>query len=92
MLEVGGDLDLGQEPFGAEHGGQLGAKDLHRDLAVVLEILREVHRGHAALAQLALNAVAVTKGGGEAVGLETHRLASSTARRIRFTHPGITRR
>ena len=51
VLEIGGGLDLAQEPLGADHRGQLGAQDLDRDLAVVLEVLREVHRGHAALAR-----------------------------------------
>ena len=54
------------EPLGAEHGGELGLEDLERDLAVVLEVLGEVDGGHAALAQLALDAVAVGEGGGEA--------------------------
>ena len=63
MLEVGGDLDLGQEPLGAEHGGQLGAQHLERDLAVVPQVVREVDGGHAARAELALDAVAVGEGG-----------------------------
>ena len=66
VLEVGGGLDLGQEPLGAEDGGQLGAQDLERDLAVVPHVVRQVHRGHAAGAQLALDDVAVGEGGGEA--------------------------
>ncbi len=44
---------------GAQHGRQLGLQDLERDLAIVLEVLGEVHRGHAALAQFPLDAVAV---------------------------------
>ena len=55
-----------QEPVGAEDGGKLGLEDLERDLAVVLEVLGEVHRGHAALAELTLDAVAVGQGGDEA--------------------------
>ena len=66
MLEPGGDLDLAGEPLGAERGGELGAEDLHRDLAVVLQVLGEVDGGHAALAELALDAVAVGEGGLEA--------------------------
>ena len=62
MLQPGGDLDLAGEPLGAERGGQLGAQDLHRHLAVVLQVLGEVDRGHAALAELALDAVAVGEG------------------------------
>ena len=40
-------------------GGELGAEDLDGDLAVVLEVVREVDRGHAALAELALEPIAV---------------------------------
>ena len=66
MLQVGGGLDLGEEALGADDGGELGPQHLDRDLAVVLEVVGEVDRGHAALAQLALKAVAVGEGGGEA--------------------------
>ena len=59
VLQVGGDADLGQEAFGAEDGGELGAEDLEGHLAVVLEVVGEVDRRHAALAELALDAVAV---------------------------------
>ena len=63
MLQVGGELDLGQEPLGAEHGAELGVQHLDRDLAVVLEVVREVDGGHAAGADLALEAVLVGQGG-----------------------------
>ena len=59
MLQRGDRPDLAHEPVGPDHRGQLGAQDLDRDLAVVLEIVGEVDRGHAALAQLPLDAVAV---------------------------------
>ena len=75
MLQRGGGLDLHHEPLGAEHGGELGLQDLERDLAVVLEVLGEVDGGHAALAELALDAVAVGEGGGEAV--EADRVTSA---------------
>ena len=65
MLQIRRGLDLGQKPLGADDGGELGAQDLDRDLAVVLQILGEVHRGHAARAELPLDAVAVGEGGGE---------------------------
>ena len=48
-----------KEPLGAEYRGELGMKDLDRDLAVVLEIVRQVDRRHPARAELALDAVAV---------------------------------
>ena len=66
VVEPGGDLDLGQEPFVAEDGAELGAEDLEGDLAVVLEVGGEVDRGHPAGAELALDAVAVFQRGGEA--------------------------
>ena len=52
-----------REALGAERGGQLGAQDLHRHLAVVLEVLGEVDRRHAALAELPFDAVAVGERG-----------------------------
>src|SRR6185437_246528 len=55
--------DLAGEPVGAERGGQLGTQDLHRHLAVVLEVFGEVDGRHSALAELALDAVAVGEGG-----------------------------
>ena len=63
-----GGLDLLHEALGAEHGGELGLQDLEGDLAVVLEVLGEVDRRHAALAELALDAVAIGEGGREAIG------------------------
>jgi hypothetical protein len=62
MLQVGRGADLGQEPLGAEDGGQLGAEDLERHLAVVPEVVGQVDRGHAALAERALDRVAVGEG------------------------------
>ena len=67
MLEAGGDLDLGEEAIAADDGAQLGVQDLDGDLAAVLQVLGEVDGGHAALAELALEAVAVGQGGGEAL-------------------------
>ena len=58
VLKPGRHLDLPSEPLGAERGRKLRAEDLHRYLSVVLQVLGEVHRGHAALPELALDAVA----------------------------------
>ena len=76
MLQVGGGLDLGEEALGADDGGELGAQDLDGDLAVVLEVLGEVHRGHAARAELALDPVAVGECG-ELRGVHQRRARSS---------------
>ena len=46
------------------HGGEFGAQHLDRHLPVVPEIVGQVHGRHAALAELALDAVPV----GERVG------------------------
>jgi hypothetical protein len=70
VLQSGRRLDLGQEPLGAEHRRQVGLEDLDRHLAVVPEVFGQVHRGHAALAQLPLEAVAVGEACPEA--LKTH--------------------
>jgi hypothetical protein len=67
MLEVGDGLDLAQEALGADDGGEVGTQDLDGDLAVVAEVLGEVDGRHAALAELALDAVAVGENGPEAL-------------------------
>ena len=59
MIEAGGDLDLAEEAVGAERGGELGVEDLERDGAVVLAVVGQVHGGHAAAAELALDVVLV---------------------------------
>ena len=61
MLEAGGDLDLPHKALGAERMGQLLVQDLEGDGPIVPEIVRQVDRGHAAPAELALEQVAVTK-------------------------------
>ena len=66
VLEIGGDLDLAQEPLGADDRRQFRPEHLDGDVAVVLEVLRQVDGGHAARAELALEAVAVGEGFGEA--------------------------
>ena len=67
MLQIGDGLDLAEEPLGADDGGELRPKHLDGDLAVVLEVVGEVHGGHAAGAELALDPVAVGHGEGEPV-------------------------
>ena len=56
--ETGGELDLAEEPLGADRGREVGPEDLEGDLAVVAEVLGQEHDGHAALAELALEVVA----------------------------------
>ena len=67
MPQVGGDLDLLEEPVGAEDSSQLRTKDFDSDRPVVLEVLGEIHRGHATGAKFFLDGVAVCEGGFETV-------------------------
>ena len=66
MLQLGRDLDLTKEPRRPERGGEVFAQHLDRHLAMVLDVLGEVHGGHAARAELALDLVAAAEGGGQA--------------------------
>src|SRR5437763_13478905 len=59
MLQARRGPDLDDESLGSEHRRQLGLEHLDRDLAIVLEVVGEIDRRHAALAQLALDAVAI---------------------------------
>ncbi len=68
MLQRRRGLDLREESLGADHGGELGAQHLERDLAVVLQVVCEIHRGHAARAKLALETVTVGERGDETFG------------------------
>ena len=75
MLQPGRELDLALESLRAERGRDRGQEHLERDGALVPEVAGEVHRGHAAAAELALDEVAVGQGvaktelGSRAVGL-----------------------
>ena len=89
MLQRRGGLDLHHEALGADDGGELGLQDLERHLAVVLEVLGQVDGGHAPLAQLPLDAVAVGEGGDQSVGGGVHFVAfssfSSSTRQLKIT-------
>jgi len=67
MAQSRGKLDLAEEAFAGQRFGDIGAEDLYRDLASVLAIVGEVDRGHAALAELPIEAVAVGEGIGEGI-------------------------
>ncbi len=66
MIELGGEGDLAEEPFGAEAVGQFRVEDLDGDRAVVPAVVREIDGGHAARTELPLDAVTVGQGRGEA--------------------------
>ena len=61
VLQPRGQADLALEALGAERGGELGMQHLERDGPVVLEVADEIHRGHAAAPELALERVAVAQ-------------------------------
>ena len=53
MLEVGRDLDLVEEPLTTQHRGELRPEHFDGDVAVVLQVVGQVDRGHPAPAKLA---------------------------------------
>ncbi len=63
MLEIGGGLDLLEEPLRAEYGGEFGPQHFHRHLAVVFQVFGEIDRGHAARTEFFLDGVAVGQSG-----------------------------
>ena len=62
MAQVGGGRDLAQEALGPEGVNQLGSEHLYGDLAIVLEVMREIDRRHPARTKLAVEAVAIGQG------------------------------
>ena len=62
MLQIGRRADLGEESGAADHRRELRFQHFDRDLAVVLQVVGEIHRGHSAGAEFALDAVAVSEG------------------------------
>ena len=67
MLEVRRDLDLGEEALGAHHCGQLRLQDLEGHLTLVLDVVGQENRGHAAFAELVLDGVPALEGGVQAI-------------------------
>jgi hypothetical protein len=67
MLQVGGDLDLGEKPFAADYRAELGVEDLDRDPAMMFCVARQVDRCHSTSADLALDDVAIGEYLAEAV-------------------------
>jgi hypothetical protein len=65
ILERRRRLDLRQEALGADDRGKLGAKHLHRDLAIVAQVVGEVDRRHSAGAELALETIPIDERFGE---------------------------
>src|SRR5437879_775011 len=72
--QTGRGLDLAQEALDPEARSELRMEQLDRDAALQLEIVSQVHRRHAATADLAGNRVVVCDGGletGEQTGQAT---------------------
>ena len=67
VLQPGGDGDFAREALGAEGGRELLPQHLDGDLALVLQVFGKVDGRHATLPKLALEAVTVGEGGGEAL-------------------------
>ena len=73
MLQVGGRLDLVQEPVGADDGRQVRLQHLEGDAAVMTLVVSEVDGGHAAHTELALDAIAARQGRREMLSPGCHR-------------------
>ena len=72
MLEIGGGLDLRNESLGAKDRGELRPQHLDGDLAVVFDVVRQIHSRHAAGADLFFDGVAVGEGSFEAFEVIGH--------------------
>jgi hypothetical protein len=71
-MELGRRRDLGEEALRAHDRGHLRLQHLERDFASVLDVVGQIHRGHAALAELPLDAVAAAEGGVQAFARRGH--------------------
>ena len=67
MLESRARADLAEKAIGAECGAEVGVEDLDGDVAVMPEVMGEEDGGHAAGADLAVDAIAVAEGVAQAL-------------------------
>jgi hypothetical protein len=73
VREPGGELNLAQEPISLTHAaGHVVAQHLDGDVAAVPEIVRQIHNGHAACAELPEVVVATGKRSGEPIAQRGH--------------------
>jgi hypothetical protein len=79
LFRDGQDRPSPKKPLGAHGGGELGPQDLDGHAAVVPQVVGKIHGGHAARAELALEAVAVREGGRQAMQVGRHRTAPCSA-------------
>jgi len=87
MPQLGGDANFLEEPRGWAREAQLGAQRLDGHFAVALQVMREVHDGHAAPAEFLLQPVAICDFGGE----RTQVLGPNRARSSWETQPTLGR-
>ncbi len=66
MLELCGNPNLAEEPIRTDVRGQFRAQDLDGYIAIVPQIVRKKHEGHAALAEFAVNGIPPGEGFGQA--------------------------
>lgn len=88
MAQLRRDLDLAQEAIGAQRFGEIGAHDLHRHLAMVLEVFGQIHRRHPALAEDVLDPVVVSERLAHLVDLH-HPSGHGAARHSRLGGVGV---
>ena len=62
MAQIRGQPDFSEEPLGPQGLGQLRIQDLHRDLALMLQVPGQVDPGHPAAADLGLDELTISKG------------------------------
>ena len=67
MLQRCRRLDLDDEAIEAQYRGELRPQDIARELAIVLEIVREIDRRHPARAQITVDAISIGERDGEPV-------------------------
>jgi hypothetical protein len=65
VLQSRRDFDFAEESVAAQGHGQLGPKHLHRDLAVMPDVPRQINGGHPPAPELPLEHIAVAEGVGE---------------------------
>ncbi len=61
MSQPRSDFYFAQETLRPKGSGQLGAEDLDRDVAVVLQVFSEIDRRHPARTELALDTISISE-------------------------------
>jgi len=67
MLQAGRDLHFASEARSTHRERQIGAQHLDRHLGVVAQVAGEIHRGHAATADLVEQLVTIGQSGRERI-------------------------